>query len=338
MRRESWLFAGPVLSAAVVQAACGGGDPPTTPTSALQPTQIVAGTVLTVVSGETDQPIAGATLVIGDQRYTTDAAGEARLAATVLRGAWMDIVAPAFLDRHTTIPMDQTRFTLWPKTSGTGLDEHTTAELVYTPGSRCCPAETLAASPLRRVASTITTLPVVLDPAYRDNPLARAAIEDGMRVASAATQCSVVFTLGDTDEGPRVYVTSGPDPLERENVAAFAERTLNAQGYVTGGRVVFVREDYLVGPQPHRSRTTVIAHELGHILGLGHSSTPGVMSVLGGRGTNYAYFAAHSDFSPAEKLVLDLMYQRRAGTRFPDNDRLAAASAAPLSERVFCGS
>jgi hypothetical protein len=55
-----------------------------------------------------------------------------------------------------------------------------------------------------------------------------------------------------------------------------------------------------------------------------------------GRGTSYAYFAAHGDYSPVEKLLLDLMSQRRAGTRFPDNDRNAALSGTPRYERVSC--
>lgn len=59
------------------------------------------------------------------------------------------------------------------------------------------------------------------------------------------------------------------------------------------------------------------------------------MSVFGGRANFYGFFSGNGDFSPAEKLVLDLMYERRAGTRFPDNDRQAAATSAGR-ERIVC--
>ena len=129
--------------------------------------------------------------------------------------------------------------------------------------------------------------------------------------------------------------TTGPDPENRPNVAAVTERQFDTQGYITGGRVVFVMEEYLSGRQSPQVVTTIVAHELGHMLGLGHSSVPGVMSVFAGIGTNYAFFAANGDFSPTEKLVLDLMFERRAGTRFPDNDRQAAATSAGR-ERIVC--
>jgi hypothetical protein len=318
------------LVLAALLPACG-GDRPTAP-APLRPAEIPAGTVLTVVAGDSDRPIPGATVVLADRRYTTGAAGEARLEAPVMRGTAMDVVADGYLDRQTTVRDGETRFSLWPKSSPTGLDEHATAELVYTPGGQCCPAETLAGQALRRVAPTLSTLTLVIDPKYRDRPPVRAAVAEGAGIASAAVGGRVAFVIGEAQSGPHVYITTGPDPANRENVAAFTERTFNSQGYITGGRVVFVLEDYLAGPQSHRTRTTLMAHELGHVLGLGHSSRPGVM----GRGTVYSYFAAHGDFSPAEKLVLDLMSQRRAGTRFPDNDRTAALSAGPGYERVSC--
>ena len=148
----------------------------------------------------------------------------------------------------------------------------------------------------------------------------------------------MVFVSGDTSAGPRIDITSGPDPANRPNVAAFSDRFFDGQGYITGGRVVFVYEDYLTpqfARQEYQALVTIVAHELGHMLGLGHSSTPGVMSVLDGRATNYAFFAVKHDFSSTEKLVLSLMYDRRAGTRFPDNDRQAAATSV-RQDRIAC--
>jgi hypothetical protein len=307
--------------------ACGGSTQPTASTAIVQDREFPAGTMLTVVSGETEQPIGGASVTVAGRTYNTDAAGVVRLAELAQRGALVDILAPGFLDRQTTMRFGEpTRFSLWPKTSKTGLDENTTAELVYTSGASCCPATNLATVPLRRVAPTIRSFAIVLDARYRANSEVTAAVQEGASLAGAASASRVVFAPTDASSGPRIEITTGPDPENRPNIAAFADRQLDGQGYITGGRVVFVVEDYLTGRRSERTVANIVAHELGHMLGLGHSSAPGVMSVLDGRATHFAFFMANGDFSPTEKLVVDLMYQRRAGSRFPDNDRLAAAA------------
>jgi hypothetical protein len=320
----------------VLSSACGGDRGPSAPAPAVRTQDIGVGTVLTVVSGESKRLVAGATVVVAGRSYTTDGAGEVRLTEAVPRGSLVDVVAAGFLDRQTTIGSPESaRFSLWPKTTATGLDEQTTAEIVYTAAASCCPADALAAQPLRRVAPTIGTFGLVLDERYRGDGGVRAAIEEGASLAGRATGARVVFVPGDTSAGARIDITTGPYPDGRANVAAFAERRLDAQGYITGGRVVFVIEEYLTGQQSPRLVANIVAHELGHMLGLGHSSTPGLMSVLGGTGTHFAYFAAHRDFSSTEKLVLDLMYDRRSGTRFPDNDRQAAVSSI-RRDRIVC--
>jgi Matrixin len=316
--------------------ACGGDARHTASTPTVLSPDHPAGTVLAVVSGETRRPVPGASVTVAGRKYTTDMAGEVRLAEPVWRSALVDILASGFLDRQTTMVSGQPpRFSLWPKASTTGLNEHTTAELVYTSAASCCPAASLGSVPLRRVSPTIRTFAVVLDPRYRANGDVMAAIQEGASLAGAASGARVVFAPADTSTGPRIDITSGPDPLNRPNVAAFANVQLDGQGYIVGGQVVFVMEDYLTGRRSHQTVATIMAHELGHMLGLGHSSTPGVMSVLEGRGTNYAFFFANGDFSPAEKLVLDIMYERRSGNRFPDNDRQAAATSVGR-EQIVC--
>jgi hypothetical protein len=308
-----------------------------TPAPVPVPDDITVGTVLTVLSGESKRPVAVARVVVAGRSYNTDGAGEVRLEAAVPRGSLVDVVAPGFLDRQTTVRVPgPARFSLWPKASASGLNEQTTAELVYTPGAFCCPADALAAAPLRRVAPTIGSFDLVLDARYGDNASVRDAIQEAASLAGRAAGARVVFMPADTSGGSRIDITTGPDPENRPNVAAFAERRLDALGYITGGRIVFVFDDYLRGRQSRRVVTTIMAHELGHMLGLGHSSLPGVMSVSQGVATNYAFFAATGDFSPAEKLALDLMYDRRSGTRFPDNDRVAALTSAGRRERIVC--
>jgi hypothetical protein len=335
MRLPSRLAATVSALSLAAHSACGGGGP-AAPTRAV-PVTPAAATRLVVVSGETGQPIAGAAVTVDGRGHATDAAGEVLLDELARPGAMVDVVVPGFFDRQTILRVGTSRMSLWPRQSLTGLNEHTTAELVYTPGAQCCPAETVAAAPLRRVHPTIANFTVVLPARYRGNDGIRAAFQEAVSLAGAASGARVVFTLADEGAGPRIDVAVGPDPANRPNVAAVAERQFDAQGYITGGRILFVIEGYLSGERPRWELVTIVAHELGHFLGLGHSTTPGLMSVVAGRGNNYAYFAANRDFSPAEKLVIDLMYDRRSGTRFPDNDRLAAATSAARSDRISCG-
>src|SRR5258705_321910 len=103
---------------------------------------------------------------------------------------------------------------------------------------------------------------------------ARAAIQEAASLAGGAVGARVVFMPAETSGGARIDITSGPDPESRPNVAAFTEWRLDALGYIAGGRIVFVMDEYLSGRQP-RVLTTIMAPELGHTLGRGHSSVPG---------------------------------------------------------------
>src|SRR5262245_33401842 len=290
-----------------------------------------AGTVLTVVSGSDEQPVAGARVILPAGTLTTDASGRVTLNALSADSGLMDVVAAGYIDRQTVVRSSEgTRIVLWPKETASGVTEHTTAELVYTPGSACCPATDLARSALHRIAPTIPALSVVLAADYRNRARTVAALQEAAALASGATGGRVNFSVAEAATGPHIDVTYGTDPLDRPQVAAFADRTFNSAGYITGGRVVVVDEDILTEGYRYVDTVAILSHELGHMLGLEHTSSPGVMNSTVDL---YFYFRAQNDYSPMERETLRLMAARRALNRFPDNDRAATTATSPPSDR-----
>jgi hypothetical protein len=66
----------------------------------------------------------------------------------------------------------------------------------------------------------------------------------------------------------------------------------------------------------------MVAHELGHTVGLRHSSVSSEVM--------YAYYTGSKvvTFGSREVLTMALMAQRRGGNTWPDNDRATSATAA----------
>lgn len=94
---------------------------------------------------------------------------------------------------------------------------------------------------------------------------------------------------------------------------------------VTGSRIVFKSFDHITGRG--RRYDNLLLHELGHVLGLGHSSErTDVMYVENDR-------ADEVRFSDRERVTLRLMYRfRESGNTFPD--RAPFASTALAGERT----
>lgn len=110
-----------------------GGGPASPSGLAVPPPGIPAGTVLAFRSGETDQPTVGAGVVVSGRSFTTNSLGQITVDARVDLSAPLDVMAAGFLDRQTLLrSASETLFTLWPKTSPTGLNEDFTIKVIYT--------------------------------------------------------------------------------------------------------------------------------------------------------------------------------------------------------------
>lgn len=303
---------------------CGGSNYSTTPTEpdpAPLSGGIRAGAPLTVVSGETDRPVAGASIVVGTTRYTTDSGGRVLLTEDVAYGAPVDINAGEFLPRQTTLQPLGARFSLWPRRGVAGFDETSTQELIYTSGVRCCPIRGggLGVDPLLRMR-TGRRASVGLPTTDLGAGLT-AAIGNGIDLANAAADGRVGFSLtSSSNPDVRIIVErTGMTPDGRPAAAYFSASF--ESGWIVGGDLVLTASRFTPG-----GLARTVAHELGHCMGLGHTSLPGGIMTVVDRGF---------DFSPGELALLQLAYRRPAGNLYPDRDRHLSGSQA-RGKQLMC--
>jgi hypothetical protein len=328
-----------VLAASTLTFACGGsGSGPMGPVAGSSDgtPSISAGTVVSLRSGETDQPVAGATIALSGQSetgifstaYTTDAAGQFRLDRTVLLSSTplLEATAPGFLVRSTVLRLGETTTSMWPASSPTGLDEVFSSTVVYS--SATCPAVNTGQIPLRKVPSSTGIVRVSFDSTLQD-AAAETAHQQAIARLNTALEGSLQYQFT-TTVGQGVSFTAGIDPNASTCTAGTeplrAATSLSfVDGNISGGRLIYC------SVAAARSATLVL-HELGHSFGLRHSaSTSDVMYCSTGRPVV---------FSARERVAIKLMGQRRSGTRWPDNDR---ETAGPLkldrrgTEVIACG-
>lgn len=300
-------------------AACDGGGRPSLPQAPQAPeTAVAAGTVLSVASGETGEPAAGASVIVAGQAYTADAAGRVVLAEAAALASLVDVISPGMFDRQTVLRSSaSTHWTLWPRTSPTGLDEDYTARVAYGWGRDDEPG----AAPLYRLSAPRAVL--VPSTELRADPEAVAAHHHAAGEVTAGSGGGVTYSVEEqAPAGAVVFSTlvDAEDASCKDRVLAFTSIRLRDEE-ITGGRIVFCSRA--------AARDATVTHEAGHTFGLSHSPDPGeVMHAVKMR-------RQATGFGPRESLVMRLMLQRRGGNRYPDNDR-GVTAAGEREVRVIC--
>lgn len=126
---RQWIVATLTLVSLV---ACGDGGPSGSSQVRTTTTTAPASVELTVVAGESGEPVSGATVIVDGASHTTGPSGTIS-AGTVRVGATIDVLSENYFDRQTLYRgRNDARLSLWPRTTATGLTPEITQRIVYT--------------------------------------------------------------------------------------------------------------------------------------------------------------------------------------------------------------
>jgi hypothetical protein len=255
------------------------------------------------VAGDTGEPVAGAQVSLDGHNYMT-VAGEAVLDEASGAGHPLRVESAGFLVRETVAPREAGEaITLWP-TRATYSDAYVRTLLYKPSDSTGAEPSPLPDQPLMRVVQNHVSLVVEGD--LLADEASMSVLRQGVDIVNAAIGGDVVFSLDEKPSTSVVFRLSS-DPASRDG--AFTYRTIRA-GAIIGGRIVFSKSASF---QPARD-VRYIVHELGHVVGLQHSTVP----------TDMMYYTAHAQspttFSAAERLTIKLLLQRAPGNQYPDRD------------------
>ncbi len=273
-----------------------------------------AGTVVTVVSGQTDAPVARARVIVAGTPHVTDGEGQAVVQAAA-EGATVDVEAADFLARQTLVRHAFTRLTLWPDHSR--LPGDYTKALVYTASTV---DDSTSIVPLDRLPPRVRTLTLAPSDALAAEPRAMAAHRQAADYFNVAVEGRTVFSVGGTAD------MTVPTRIDADDATCAGKPGRIFARIWAPGHEVSRAEIVFCGEAPTRLASP-IAHELGHVFGLAHSADS--------RDVMYPYYDSRVEhgFTERETLTMSLIYLRRGGNTWPDNDRTAATSEMRL--RVF---
>lgn len=272
----------------------------------------LVGTTLLVVSAATDEAVPGASVDVAGRHFTTDSGGRVTLSVPPF-GSPIDIVASGYLDRRTTFRPDQalygTRFSLWPKTSTSGLTEAFTRAVVYNVNF-----SNPAGTPRPLLRPDEGQLPIVLLGSLASDREKTAAAQSGIDQVNRALAGHVRFFLSAPVTGPHLEVEQldfRDNQLDRVCFGGGACCICDWQGHgkITMGSAV---------DRPHTLQNIpgTLAHEMGHAFGLGHTPNESDPDVMGYSGVSRLTGA----FTERERLIIWMMFQRPRANRWPDDD------------------
>lgn len=287
---------------------CGGRRAPTAPSSPTPPPGWAAGTTMTVISGETGEPVAEAEVHVGSTPAArTDGRGQLALGASVPAGTPVTIVADGFLRRETLVRAGDTTFILW--LSNGWMPEGYTWQLVY------LDALYRTESPLRRLASGVRTVSVKAGAEMRGDRSAMNVLGTAVDMINAPLDGRVVYALDAPAADVTVIASFNPGHSWCGlGFSSFTTLGLDSTSTIRSATMVFC------SVTPLHSEAAV-EHELGHTYGLQHTDDwNDVMYVFSRSG-------GPRRFTSRESLTMKLMAERRPGNRWPDNDTTATASS-----------
>ncbi len=297
-----------ILLVPLTLAACGGSSssgPSPIPTSTPTPAGWPAGTSLAVTSGETGQPVTAQVLV----------SGAPYLGGAVAAGAGVQITAAGFIERATVVRTGETALTLWPDNAR--LPRAYTKALVFTSSAT---SDIGSDSPMQRMPSRVRSVSLTLSAEVKADPEAVAVMQAAVAELSAAFGGRVAYSLDAASADFKISAKVDPaDPLCAN--ARGVSRLWVTAGEITRAELVFCSQEYT-----HAAGTAI--HELGHTAGLEHSEDRADVM--------YRSYSASRvpTFTDRERLVLALMWQRRPGTVWPDNDSGTTASGSRIVVQV----
>lgn len=327
MRTNTWIRATALLALPGLAVSCGGsnGSSPQNPTRAATPvpTALVSGATVRIVSGEDDTPVEGARVILAGREYTSDAAGQVTLGATVPYGSFVDVIADGFLNRQTVVPQDGTsRFSLWPRETASGMSEEFTAQLVYTYGWAEEPEH--GTSRLLRIREGFKQVFVMISDEIQRDGRAHEMHQSAVDEMTAALGGRAAYVLTSTRPAGGILVdirlaTDGDQACSDGALGYFRAWATN-RGEIARGEIAYCALWV--------ARTSTVTHELGHSVGLQHSY--GTDELMNPRFSRFL----PDHFSPREALAMRLLFERPAGNRFPDSDRDVMASTAGVRQIV----